>query len=271
MKPSLARIRSHVPQGLALPSRFDDFVRAKPPVPIQWDNLYDYDLKRSALEQVVPFLRLSEDFGIVALWYHSEGPKAAGPAVIHIAGYGRQEVLATDFDNFLKGINVQRSGVFAFDYEEEQVFRVPGVSGKPKRTGLPSLQKKFERWHKLHTSLLEPDLSPEGEELRRRIYQVAKRIVRDKQSKVYYPSPPWGINFLVERAAGKLSIKYSDYLGSWYKLPTKYGLEAEAKALLKLALNKRRSRYEISVADHGTVSIDEGRQLLLESPGSGSD
>lgn len=249
----------YVPKGRKLPGRFDDFVRAHLPLRVEWNDLEAYDLKPSATKEVIPFLRLS-DGGLVALWYY-----AAEPAVVHIGSHGELEVIASDFDDFLKGIGARCSGLPDID-ESAESFAVPGVYGKPKGAELPALQKKFDKWFKQHTSLLEPLRSSEAESLRQRVYRIAEDMIRDGRSKVYTLSSPWwSMYFRIERDGDDLSITYLDF-GKWYPVPGKYKLAEEAAALLKLVKHKKRRQYELSTCAGGIVSIDRDRELALVPP-----
>ena len=130
--------RRRVPKGRKLPPRFEDFLRAKLPFRVEWNNLDAYGLKSSATKEALPFLRMP-DGGLVALWYH-----AAEPAVVHIGGHGELKVVASDFDNFLKGIGARCSGLPDLDGGEES-FSFPGVRGRPNGAALPALQEKFDK------------------------------------------------------------------------------------------------------------------------------
>ncbi len=250
------QVRRHIQQGRELPARFDDFVRAQPPFRLEWNDLGDYGLKPTATEEAVPFLRLP-DGALVALWYD-----AASPVVVHIGAHGELEVIARDFDDFLRGINGKCSGIPDFD-EGEENFSVPGVTGKPKKTGLSALQKRFKQWFKTHTSLVEPLEGPDAESLRRRVFRIAKQMIGDGHSKVHKLSSVWwDMDFKIERRRAGLSITYLDF-GEWYAVPAKYALEEEVSALLTLIRNKDRFRYELSVCSPGIVSIDDDRELVL--------
>src|SRR5579864_8788323 len=129
------QVRRQTPKDCKLPVRFDDFLRAKPPFAVEWNDLDAYCLKPTAMREAVPFLRLP-DGGLVAFWYHS-----GSPAIVHIGAHGELKVIAHDFDDFLKGIGVRCSGLADFD-EAWCGFCVPGVEGKPTREGLSALQEK---------------------------------------------------------------------------------------------------------------------------------
>lgn len=253
------QVRRHVPKGRKLPARFDDFLRAGLPFRVEWNDLDAYGLKRSATKEALPFLRLS-DGGLVALWYH-----AAEPAVVHIGGHGELKVVASDFDNFLKGIGARRSGLPEID-EGEESFSVPGVRGKSNAARLPALQEKFDRWFKQYTSLLKPLATPGTEGLRQRVHKISEGMIRDGRSKVYTLSSPWwSMDFRVERDGDDLSITYLDF-GEWYPVPARYKLAEEVAALLKLVKNKKRRRYELSTCSEGIVSIERDRELVLVPP-----
>lgn len=258
------QVRRHIPKGRKLPARFDDYLQANLPFRVEWNNLDAYGLKRSATKEALPFLHMP-DGTLVALWYH-----AAEPAVVLIGAHGDSKVVASDFNNFLKGIGSRSSGVQDID-EGEKRLTVPGVRGKPNPARLPALQKKFDAWFKQHTSLLEPLVVPIAEALRRRVHKIAEGMIRDGHSKVYTLSSPWwSMNFRVERDGDDLSITYLDF-GEWYPVPTKYKLAVEVAELLKLVKHKKRRRYELSTCAAGIVSIDRDRELVLVGTEGDSD
>jgi hypothetical protein len=254
------QIRRRVPKGRKLPGQFDDFLRAKLPFRVEWNDLDAYGLKPSATKEAVPFLRLP-DGGLIALWYHAEEP-----AVVHIGGHGELKVIASDFGNFLKSICARCSGLPDID-EGEESFAVPGVRGRrPNGPELPALQAKFDKWFKQRTSLLEPLSSPGAESLRQHVHKIAKDMIRDGRSKVYTLSSPWwSMDFQIQRDGEDLSITYLDF-GKWYPVASKYKLAEEVVALLKLVKNKNRHRYELSTCRAGIVSIDRDRELVLVPP-----
>ena len=253
------RVRDHVPKGRKLPRQFDDFLQAKLPFRVEWNDLDAYGLKPSATTDAVPFLRLA-DGGLVALWYHT-----AEPAVVHIGGHGELSVIASDFENFLKGIGAKCSGLPDID-ESEKSFVVPRVRGSPDGAELPALQKKFDKWFKQHTSLLDPLSSTEAERLRQRVHKIAETMIRDGRSKVYTLSSPWwSMDFQVERDSDNLSITYLDF-GKWYPVQSKYKLTEEVAKLLKLIKNKQRRQFKLSTCSAGIVSVDRDRELVLVPP-----
>jgi hypothetical protein len=254
-------VRAHLPKGCELPSRFDEFVRAEPECRVEWNDLDSYPLKPSATKEAVPFLRLS-DGALVALWYHRPSP-----AVVLIGGHGELKVVAASFDDFLKALAVQRSGVPDFDSEERLPFVVPGTKGKPNTAGLAELQELFQQWFKKHTSLLPPLRTPETELLRQRIYAIAEVMSRDGRPKpfTYGATTLWSHHYRVERKESGLAISYLDY-GKWYPVPEEYKLTDKVSSLLELVQDKNRDQYEFVVHCKGLVSVDRDRQLLLLPP-----
>ncbi|MBW2457719.1 MAG: hypothetical protein JRI68_24660, partial [Deltaproteobacteria bacterium] len=106
---SISQVRRRMPAGYELPSRFDAFMDADPPVRIEWTSFKHYDLRQSASKEAVPFIRLP-DGGLVAFWlYGSSMP------IVHIGGHGELEVIAVDFEHFLKAINTKSTGLSDFD------------------------------------------------------------------------------------------------------------------------------------------------------------
>ena len=252
------QIRSRVPKGHSLPDSFEDFLRAKLRLRIEWNDLDAYSLKPSALEQAVPFIRL-RDGGLIALWYH-----VTKPAVVHIGGHGELSVIASNFDNFLKAIKAKCTGLSDLDAYRENLNDV-AIHGKPSRAGLSTLQKKFDHWFKQHTSLLEPLQTSEAELLRQRLVNIAEEMIGDGRSRVYTLSYPWSMNFRIDRERNDISITYLDY-GNWYPVPQEYELVEAAVKLLRLVKDKTKVRYELCILKAGIVSVDRDRELLLVPP-----
>jgi hypothetical protein len=251
-------VRRRIPEGFELPAHFADFIRAKPPYRIEWNDLDIYDLKPSAAESAVPFINLP-DGAVVALWYH-----AASPAVVHIGAHGERGVVARDFEDFLKGLAAGSCGVP--DLDGDGPFRVAGITGKARKPPA-ALQKKFEAWFKKHSALLEPLNTQETESLRQRVHEIAKSMIRDGLSKVYTLSSTWwSMDFQIKCTKANLTISYLDF-GAWYPVPDKYKLEQEVVELLKLVKDTGRRHYELSTCSPGIVSIDRDRQLVLVPPG----
>nr|MCU0705615.1 SMI1/KNR4 family protein [Fimbriiglobus sp.] len=126
-------IRRRIPEGGEWPSRFEALVEADPPLRIEWNSLRAFHLNRTADREVVPFLHLF-DGGLVAFWY-----REPSPAVVCIDHDGRPMVVAPTFDDFLRRINVKRTGIPDID-EGGRGYRVPGVRGRPTLKGLAELQ-----------------------------------------------------------------------------------------------------------------------------------
>lgn len=256
---SADEIRRRVPNGRMLPARFDDFLCAELPFRVEWNALDDYGLKPSAMNDAVPFLRLSNG-GVVALWYDS-----VEPAIVHIGAHGELQVIASNFDDFLRGIEMRCCGLPDID-EDEASYSVPGVCGRPNLAGLTALQEKLDKWFRQQTSLLEPFVSREAESLRKRLFKIAEDMIRDGCSKVYALSSPWwSMHFRIERDGDQLSISYLDF-GEWYRIPNEYKIVDDVKTLIELSKSKNQRRYEVSICSAGIVSIDRDRELVLVPP-----
>ena len=255
---AVAGVRRRVPEGGEWPARFDDLVRAEPPLWIEWNSLRTFNLKRTADREVVPFLHLW-DGALVAFWY-----REPSPAVVCIDHDGLPKVVAGTFDDFLLRINAKRTGIPDVD-ECGQGHRVPGVRGKPAADDLTELQQEFEQWFRRHSALVQPTASPEAEALRQRVFRIVEQMIRDGRSKVYNSGNWWDINFQVRRDGEKVTVTYLDY-GKWYPVPAKYKLVPEVRALLQMAVHKKRRRYDLKVIRPGHVFLENGRELQL-APG----
>jgi hypothetical protein len=249
-------VRKHVPKGRSLPKKFDAFIEAGPPLPIEWDDLDSFGLKREALKDVLPFMRVGTG-GMVTFWFHQ-----ADPAVVYFGDEGELDVVALNFDEFLKAAVAGKSGVYDFD-DPDNPFQMPGVKGRPKRAGLVALQKKFDAWWKENTALLEGDTSLEN--LRESVVALARQMIADGRSKVYtLRTGYWSMDFKIARTPRGLAIDYLDF-GKYYRMPKRYGIVPLVQELLRHVKNKSKKEYELDVSDDGRVSIDRDRELVLMS------
>lgn len=257
-------IQRQLPSGRKLPKNFGNFLRIELRyLRVQWNDLDDFEMKPSAKEEAVPFLKLP-DGGIITLWYHSDEP-----AIVHFGSEGELKVIASDFDQFQRAVNSKCTGLPDFD-EDESIGSVPGVTGNPDNTGLPELQGKFTRWHAQHTALLKPLISTDAEQLRQNVHKIATEMIRDGCCKVYTPQHSWwSMTFRIERNGNDRFVTYLTY-GKWYPVPEQYVMSEAVRPLLDLVVNKDRPSYELSVLCVGIVSIDRDRELCLVPPESSS-
>jgi hypothetical protein len=249
-------IRARLPVGRSLPEALESFVHAFHSSRVIWDDLDAFDLKSSASQELLPFLRLS-DGGIVSLWYQADPP-----AVVHLGSEGERRVVAADFSAFVGEVEHRRAtSQDAHDAVEEVVF--DGAQAAE----LIELQSLFDDFCKKHDWLLEPLRTAQAEELRQRVHQIAKTMIDDGCSKVYSrDSKWWRKDFRIKRVGGKTFITYLDY-GAWHPVPTKYELAEPVEALLELVKDKDREQFELSTNYSGIVSIDRDRQLVIVPPG----
>lgn len=258
-KTKIKEILRHKPLLLNLPAHFEEFLIVDLPVRVQWEDLDTWNLKEEAASEALPFLRTSTG-GIVALWYHTHEP-----CVVLFGDEGELIVLASDFDNFLKGVASKQSGLHDIDSGEEVRFPFP-VTGLPDREKLPDLEVKFKEWEKRNTLIREPLQRPDTEILRQQICRIASEMLQTGLSKVYKPSSSWwSMNFTIYHFVDELRIEYLDY-GSWYPVPTEYGLTEIVRGLLKYVKNPYKPSYEMLVLRMGHVSFDRGRELVLDPP-----
>lgn len=146
-----------------------------------------------ARQEVLPFMRTYTG-GLVSFWWH-----AADPAVIHLGDEGQLEVLALNFDEFLKGAVLGKSGVEDLDNAEPRL-AVKGVTGKPSKAGLAALQKKFNAWWKANKSRQDAQTDLEG--LRGRVMAVAEKMLADGLFKKLVPTQDnWKAEFRIQRTA----------------------------------------------------------------------
>jgi len=254
-------IERRLPVGQSLPLAFTDFLAADPPASIEWNGLKHYSLKRSASREAVPFLRLS-DGGLIAFWFHEKSVP-----IVHIGGHGELQVIACDFDHFLKAINTKSTGLGDLD-EAEPSLRIPSVKGRPRRKELAALQREFDSWFERHSALQKPQKTTESEKLRKQVVAVAESMLRDGKSKVYdLDSEWWSMDYRITLQAENIKITYLDF-GKWYSVPKKYKLIPLVTDLLAFVKRKNKKQYELSVASYGGVSIDKDTELLIVPPNS---
>jgi hypothetical protein len=249
-------VRKKLPKGKSLPKKFDDFIAAQPELPIEWDDLDSLGLKPQGLQEALPFMKTYTG-GRVAFWYHT-----ADPAVVYFGDEGELDVLAVNFDEFLKGAMLGKSGVHDLDDSEPRL-NVNGVTGKPSKKGLAALQKKFDAWWKQNKGLLDGQSDLEG--LRKRVVALGKQMILDGKSKVYTPDKGyWRMSYKIERTPKNLVVTYLDR-GKYYPVPKKYAIVPLVEELLQHVQNKSKAEYTLSVSDSEIVSIDRERELLLIS------
>ena len=251
-----SEVRKKLPKGKSLPKRFDAFIAAEPELPVEWDDIEPYGLKPEARQEVLPFMRTYTG-GLVSFWWH-----AADPAVIHLGDEGQLEVLALNFDEFLKGAVLGKSGVEDLDNAEPRL-AVKGVTGKPSKAGLAALQKKFDAWWKANKSRQDAQTDLEG--LRGRVMAVAEKMLADGLFKKLVPTQDyWKAEFRIQRTAKGLKIGLQN--GARFPaVPSEYGFTPIVEELLQLLVHKDKEEYGLVVTSSGLVSIDKDKELLLMS------
>ncbi len=246
---SISHIRNRVPAGYKLPIGFEDFLQTIPPEQIGWDDLDAYDLKPSALNDMVTFLRVG-DGGLVGLWY-----REAEPAIALIGAHGDSKVLADNFHIFREYVgepSLTKGKYMWLDIPVDDM-------------NVPELEDEYKEWFKTHTWLLEPYVSEESELLRQRVCIIAEKMLRDGCSKVYQPSSAWWtLDFRIERDGDKLLVSHWDS-GKWNPVPEKYKFSEEIAELLKLVKNQKQ-QYKVVVFKPGLISVDRDRELSLVPP-----
>jgi hypothetical protein len=258
-------ILRRIPRGAALPAGFSRFVSAvaaqDPTVhgwfEVKWRTPQDFELKKSASLSLLPFLRLG-DGGVVAFWFVQ--PKK--PAVIHFDSEGGQRVVAATFEDFLKRIAKQKTGVGDFDEAELPAIKPPRTLAL---TSLAAIQKRFAAWCADASTLQAPTVSNASEVLRKQLHQVARRMIQNGLSKVYTSRDYWSMDFRFERTAGAISISYLDY-GQYYPVPSAYAMEPLLQQLLPLCRQRNLKKGELVITKDGLVSVDRDRQLVLLPP-----
>lgn len=249
-------VRKSLPKGCKLPKKFEAFIAAEPKLPIDWESLEPLGLKPAAMQEVLPFMRTLTG-GLVSFWYH-----AAEPAVVYFGDEGELDVLALNFDEFLKGAVLGKSGVHDLDSSEPRL-QMPAVTGEPLQAGLDALQIKFAAWWKQNKALL--DGQTDLEDLRERVHAVAKKMIAEGKSKVYkLGSKYWSMQFQIERTREGIAVTYLDY-GKYYPVPKEYDFVLLVEKLLAHTKNQNKAQYDLLVTDSGIVSIDRDRELVLMS------
>jgi hypothetical protein len=252
----IEQIRKKLPAGAKLPSSFGRLMEDKLPVDIRWTSLAQYELKSSASKEAVPFLALG-DGGIICFWFHGD------PApIVHIGAHGEVEVVAANFDAFLRDINSRRTGISDLDEADEPI-RIPGVRKAATRKKHKKLQVQLQEWFESHSALQKPLKASTSDALRRRFVRIAKAMLKKGLSKVYSAKDDdWSMTFRAQRTGSRLKLTYLDY-GEWYDVPASYGLEATINEVLALVKHPKRKQFEIEVTVDGLVSVDRDKELVL--------
>jgi hypothetical protein len=262
----LAAVRKHLAKGAQMPAEFPAFVSlvTNPKSPrhdalrVGWsDPTQLLNVDKSAASEFLPFLKLA-DGGGVAFWKDGEHQR--------IAVYdseGGHEVLALDFRDFLARLGRPTKAFrerIEFDVDLDTSKLIPRTTPKP----VPAaLNRKLTAWIESH-SLSAPTLkSADGEELRKKLVAMARRMLVDGLSKVYKPRAVfWKLDLLLVKHGQHWRATYLDY-GKWYDLPTQYGLIELLPALLPL-MKSRKARYAFVIMKSGQVFVDGGNELALE-------
>lgn len=246
-------VRKKLPKGQVLPASFDPFIDAEPPIEVEWNDLKSSGLAKTALKDALPFMRTGSG-GVIAMWFH-----AAEPAIVYLGSEGGKRVLATTFDDFVKGIHAKKTGLSDLDESVER-FKVPGIKGKPQAVSAV-LRKKFEAWCKEHNPFQEPTSTADSEALRQQIWETARQMCIDKKQMRDF----WRMDYEVwvyreGDAIDEVEVEHHDK-----KVPAKYKLLTLIMELLKL-VKKVQIKYDLSVYESGRVTLDKDKVLVLLPP-----
>lgn len=253
---TIERIRKKLPARAKLPASFTRLVGAQLPVDVKWTNLTQYELKSSASKESVPFLQLG-DGGLVCFWFHEDTVP-----IIHIGAHGELEIVASDFDEFLRAINSRRTGLPDLDEADEPI-HVAGIKKAPVRKKHAKLQAQLAKWFEAHSALQKPLKTDTSDTLRRRVFSIATAMIKDGRSKVYPAKHRyWSMTFRAERIGSRFKLSYLDY-GEWYPVPASYGLESVMNKVLALVKHPKRNQFEIEATVDGLVSVDRDKELVL--------
>lgn len=260
MSKQLVGIERRIPKGKRLPAGFTALLSASLPIRVGWSSLKSHGLLKSAEQEMVPFIHIA-DGSLVALWF-----AVSPPAVAHIDVHGESpRVIAKDFPNFLRAISASKTGVADIDDDCAEI-NIRRFAGKPVRAGVAALQRSLAKWVSEHTSIVEPNDSPDAEVLRKRLHSVARHMIRDGLSAVYkLRHDYWDMDYRIQRKRNALSIEYLDY-GEWHAVPSKYDIVSLVTSLLSIVKNQKLRKYEMTVTKDGIVSVDDDKQIALLPP-----
>ena len=252
----IAKISSFLPKEADLPANFNLLFELPLPTIIGWSYIENFELKPSAKNEMVPFLKFG-DGGVLAFWFIK-----SDCAIVYLGSEGELEVISEKFDSFLYLLNTKCTGLSEFDDSEEKYdLSSHNIQFNSERKDY--LNKELLIWYKKHTTLLEPKVSTETEKIRRNVMKIAHAILDDGLSKVYTKeSIWWDLSFKIKIDSENLNITYRDY-GKWYVLPEKYNLEKEVRKLLLFVKNKSKKEYDLSISSPGIVSINRDTELVL--------
>jgi len=177
----LERIEKRLPAGCRLPSGFKTFLESALPLRIKWSSLANLGFGKAAEIEMVPFVH-NADGGIVSLWFGTE------PAsVVSIDAHGEPpRIISIDFPNFLKAISASKTGVPDIDDSCDGIL-ISRYRDKPTKSGTAALQRKLDSWVARHSALLEPNSSPDVENIRSELQRLTTQMIHDGLSKVYTP------------------------------------------------------------------------------------
>jgi hypothetical protein len=255
----IRRLKAKFPKDFAFSAEFESFLATDMPIQIGWTSLDRYSLKKSAERELLPFITLG-DGSLVAVWLSVDPPP-----VVCVDSHGAScRIIASGILEFLQLARARKTGLH--DIDDASLF---GSDQKrisirePSGRSLRNLQAKLDCWSAENSSLQTPTISPNSENLRRKIMKVARSMLRDGRSKVYKVNDEWWeLDFRIECGSG-IEIEYLDY-GQWYRVPEEYGMAALVGELRLLVKRGKKKAFEMNVCKDGIVSIDKDRELVLQ-------
>lgn len=260
-------IIKNLPASFSLPINFDAFVSSittnNPNLhaffDILWTNPEDFELVKDAKLELIPFVRFG-DGGIAAFWINT----ASNVPIIHINTEGGFHVAASSFDEFVKRIELQLTGIPDIDDPECKILFNFTKKDDIDLSELSSLDAQLKEWFKKNTALQQPILTSQTEEIRKKLHSIAYDMIKDGLNKVYtLESTYWSMSYKIY---DNKEVCYLDY-GNWYPVPSNYSVLEEALKLLPYTKSKKLETFELLIVNNGIVSINRDRELVLIPPG----
>jgi hypothetical protein len=259
---NVASVSKHLPQGLALPARFEELVlAARDPskgghFDIGWRD--PRKLHHSIVMRRLGVFMTLPDGGVVALWASGEAPP-----VVHVDSEGGARVVARDFDDFLSRLARRKTGMPDLDAVEEDTAPLALPAGAAPRS-FATIAKAFAR------ALAEGEpvarTGDDVEPARAALVELATAMVRDgllrwDMTRMAEPSDDWNVRLRVTRSDEGWTFEHRNE-AAWHALPERYGMAPLWERVRKLCKRPEASTFDLHVQRRGLVSIDRDKQLV---------
>jgi hypothetical protein len=260
---NVTSITKHLPKGLSLPARFEEFVHAARDgtrggaFDLGWRDPRKLHHSR-LMRQLGVFLTLP-DGGVVALWASGESPP-----VVHVDSEGGARVIARDFDDFLSRLARRKAAVPDLDAIEDGTEPLALAARSSAPRPFAAIQKAFAR----ALAEGEPEIrsSDDAEAVRAALVELGAAMVKDRLlrhdlTRMVGPRDEWTAKLRVTRAGSGWTFEYLNE-AAWHPLPERFGLAALWERVRARCKRPAAAVFDVVIAKRGLVSIDRDKQFV---------